>query len=119
MAIIDVYNKKRGVTYVYDSHSYWDKELKQPRSRRKLLGRRDPATGEIVPTGSRGRRKSTTQAMADGEDNAADIRASLGKCSARLKEQDAELAALRLELRRMKRLLSRISALAGRAGDNA
>jgi len=23
MAIIDSYNKKRGVTYVYDSFSYW------------------------------------------------------------------------------------------------
>ena len=57
--------------------------------------------------------------MADGEDNAADLRASLGKCSARLKERDAEPAALRLELGRMKRLLSRISALAGGAGDNA
>lgn len=54
-AIIDVRNKERGVTYVYESHSYWDKEKKQPRSHRKLIGRRDPETGEIVPT--RARRK--------------------------------------------------------------
>ena len=58
MAIIDVYNKARNVTYVYDSISYWDKDLKQPRSHRKLIGKRDPNTGEIVPTGTRGRRKS-------------------------------------------------------------
>ena len=44
MAIIDVYNKQRNVTYVYDSISYWDKSLKQPRSHRKLIGKRDPIT---------------------------------------------------------------------------
>ena len=63
MAIIDSYNKKRGVTYVYDSFSYWDKELKQPRSRRRLLGRRDPDTGELVPT--RKPRSMVTPAKAD------------------------------------------------------
>lgn len=60
MAQIDVYNRKRGVTYVYDSVSYWDKELKQPRSKRKLIGKRD-AEGNLVPTGSRGRKKSVAE----------------------------------------------------------
>lgn len=31
MFIVKVYNKARNVTYVYESYSYWDKELKQPR----------------------------------------------------------------------------------------
>ena len=57
MAIVHVYNRARGVTYVYDSHSYWDKDLKQPRSTRKLIGKLDPVTGEIVPTGKKGRTK--------------------------------------------------------------
>ena len=55
MAIVKVHNKARNVTYVYESVSYWDKELRQPRSHRKLIGRIDPATGDIVPTGKRGR----------------------------------------------------------------
>ena len=42
MAIIKQTNKKTGVTYVYDSHSYWDKEKKQHRSDRKLIGKIDP-----------------------------------------------------------------------------
>ncbi len=50
MAIIKQTNKKTGITYVYDSHSYWDKEKKQHRSDRKLIGKIDPETGEIVPT---------------------------------------------------------------------
>jgi len=53
MAIVKVHNKARNVTYVYESISYWDKELKQPRSHRKLIGRIDPATGDVVPTGKR------------------------------------------------------------------
>ena len=52
-----VYKKaKNGTTYVYDSVSYWDKDLKQPRSKRKLIGKLDPDTGEIVPTGKKGPR---------------------------------------------------------------
>ena len=55
MAIIKHLDKKYGVVYVYESVSYWDKEKKQPRSKRKLIGKIDPVTGEIVPTGKRGR----------------------------------------------------------------
>jgi len=50
MAIIKQLNKKTGITYVYESHSYRDKDTKQPRSTRKLIGRIDDATGEIIPT---------------------------------------------------------------------
>ena len=50
MAIVKVHNKTRNVTYVYESVSYWDKELKQPRSHRKLIGRIDPTTGDVVST---------------------------------------------------------------------
>ena len=49
-SIIKKLNKQTGVTYVYESESYWDKEKKQPRSRRKLIGKIDDATGEIIPT---------------------------------------------------------------------
>ena len=61
MAIIDVENRERGVTYVYESYSYWDKDKQSPRSKRKLIGKRDPKTGEIVPTNpKRGRKKATS-----------------------------------------------------------
>ena len=52
MSQVKVFNKARGVTYVYESESYWDKEKKQPRSKRKLIGKIDPKTGEIVETGT-------------------------------------------------------------------
>jgi hypothetical protein len=55
VAIVRVHNKARNITYVYESESYWDKELKQPRSHRKLIGRIDPATGDVVPTSRKAR----------------------------------------------------------------
>ena len=51
MAILKIHNKARGITYVYESESYWDKELKKPRAKRKLIGKIDPVTGEVVPCG--------------------------------------------------------------------
>ena len=41
-------NKQTGITYAYESVSYWDKDKKQPRSKRQYLGRVDPETGEII-----------------------------------------------------------------------
>lgn len=36
--------------YVYEASSYWDSEKKQSRQKRVFLGRKDPETGEIIPT---------------------------------------------------------------------
>lgn len=49
-AIVYQTNKKTGITYAYESISYWDKEKKQPRARLKCIGRLDPETKQIVPT---------------------------------------------------------------------
>ena len=61
MAIIQQYHKDTDTTYVYESESYWVPELGQSRSRRKLLGKLDPATGEIIPCGKRGPKKKTPE----------------------------------------------------------
>lgn len=49
-AIVYQKNKKTGVVYAYESVSYWDKEKKQSRARRKCIGRVDPEKNKIVPT---------------------------------------------------------------------
>lgn len=92
IAIVDVRNKERGVTYVYESHSYWDKEKKQPRSHRKLIGRRDPETGEIVPT-----RRRKPKAKGPGpSDTGQDYRSLWEQAVAEARARDEEV----LELRR-------------------
>ena len=35
-------------TYVYEVHSYWDKEKKGPRQQRIRIGKRDPKSGEFI-----------------------------------------------------------------------
>ena len=56
MAVLFQRDKRSGVTYAYESISWWDKEKKQSRSRRRLIGRVDPATGHVVQTDGRMRR---------------------------------------------------------------
>lgn len=58
MATIHHKDKRSGITYVYESYSYWDKEKQQSRAKRKLIGRLDEATGEIIPTDGRCRKRS-------------------------------------------------------------
>jgi len=59
MGIVYQKNRKTGITYVYNNQAYWDKEKQQSRAKRKLIGKLDPDTGEIVPT--RSYRKDTEQ----------------------------------------------------------
>ena len=93
MAIVKVHNKARNITYVYESVSYWDKELKQPRSHRKLIGRIDPSTGDVVPTG-----KHTKVDPAISSHSDTDYRALYEQTLAVLKQKDALIAELRSRL---------------------
>ncbi len=87
MSISKSYNKQNGVTYVYEViENYWDKEKKQSRSKRKLIGKIDPVTGEIVPTSSRGRPKRS--------DDSADYKALYEKAQKELTAKDKRIAEL-------------------------
>lgn len=52
-AIVYQTNKKTGITYAYESVSYWDREKQQSRAKRKCIGRVDPDTQGIIPTRKR------------------------------------------------------------------
>lgn len=53
MAIIKQFDKRSGITYVYDSKSYYNKEKKCSRAKRTLIGKIVPDTGEMIPTNGR------------------------------------------------------------------
>jgi transposase len=55
-AIVYQKDKRSGITYAYKSISHWDKEKKQSRAKRTLIGRVNEVTKEIQPT--RGTRKA-------------------------------------------------------------
>lgn len=67
MAIIHQKDKRSGITYVYESKSVWDKEKKQSRSKRTLIGRLDEETGEVIPTDGRCKKLSPGYVPAEGE----------------------------------------------------
>lgn len=56
MSIVKQLDKRSGITYAYESISRWDKDKKQSRSTRRLIGRVDNETGEIKLTDGRCRK---------------------------------------------------------------
>lgn len=53
-------NKMNGTTYVYENVSTWNKETQQCDTKRKCVGKLDPESGKVVPTGKRGKGKGQT-----------------------------------------------------------
>jgi transposase len=67
MSIVRQHDKRSGITYVYECKSFRDKETKKPRSTRKLIGRLDVATGQVVPTDGRMKRAQERNAIIEYE----------------------------------------------------
>ena len=65
-AIVYQKDKRSGLTYAYESVSTWDKEKKQSRAKRTLIGRLDPKTGDIVPTDQRRKKALERGAVVPG-----------------------------------------------------
>lgn len=88
MAIVYQTDKRSGITYAYESTSVWDKEKKQSRSKRKLLGRVDPETKEIIQTDGRCKRLSP---YATAEEKAAVVKKTQKEIILELQEKVAKL----------------------------
>ena len=98
MAIIKQFDKRSGITYVYDSKSYYDKEKKCSRAKRTLIGKLDPDSGEIIPTDGRNKgAKSKGKAVPD----------KVGK-DKRILELEDENRQLKLQIDALKKELSRL-----------
>ena len=113
MAIIKQYHKDTDTTYVYESTSYWDEEKKQSRSKRRVIGKLDPETGEVVPTGRRGRKaKSTTSAPADEGTELARLyeesQARIRELSLSAGRKDEEISSLRQEVAQLREALEKV-----------
>ena len=98
MAIIYQHDKRSGITYAYDSKSYYDKEKKCSRAKRTLIGRVDPDTGEIVPTDGRNKGAKSKPAASSSE---------LDK-EKRILELENENRQLKLQISALKKELERV-----------
>ena len=109
MAYIKQYHKDTDTTYVYESESYWDPEKKQARSRRKVIGKLDPVTGEIIPTGKRGRKKKEATVTEKTDGIAEDLQLSLLYEDAKrtLDRQDQVILSQKEEIRDLKEKLAK------------
>lgn len=97
MSVIKHKDKRTGITYVYESESYWDKEKQQPRSKRTLIGKIDDATGEIVPTDGRGKKR------AEKKNEEKDNTALCSELEQQLKEKDLIISQLTAENKALKK----------------
>ena len=118
MAIIKQYHKDTDTIYVYESTSYWDAEKGQSRSRRKCIGKIDPATGEMIPTGKRGRQKKESATPHSDEDFSR-LQELYGREQVRSKELAAQKATLEQELAVVKKHNQKLQAALRKIQDMA
>ena len=98
LAIIKQFDKRSGITYVYDSKSYYDKEKKCSRAKRTLIGKIDPDTGEMIPTDGRNKgAKSKPNTVSPEVDK-----------DKRIQELDNENRQLKLQISALKKEIERI-----------
>ena len=99
MAIIKQFDKRSGITYVYDSKSYYDKEKKCSKAKRTLIGKLDPETGEIIPTDGRNK----------GAKSKPDSSSPVVNRDKRIQELEDENRQLKLQITALKKELNRIN----------
>lgn len=109
MAIIKQYHKDTDTTYVYESISYWDAEKGQSRSKRTLLGKIDPETGEVVPTGKRGRSKKVQAPVSDTDASLQEALARNSELELTVKKQKVLIDELERKNRKLSSALSDLS----------
>ena len=98
MAIVYQKDKRSGITYAYESKSFWDKEKKMSRAKRTLIGRVDPETGKIIPTDGRCRKLSPDYQ----EDSAYQMPKTLKECRAEILRLLDENKALKEQLAQLR-----------------
>ena len=99
MAVIYQHDKRSGITYAYESYSYWDKEKKMTRAKHKLIGRLNKETGEIVPTDGRNRDGKLKEPV----DKEPDYKSLYEKLLKKYAAQETLVTALKEELKKLKK----------------
>lgn len=98
---------RTGTVYVYSSESYWDKEAKKKKERRKLIGKMDE-NGNMIPTnGKPGRPKKQREEAPDDQQGKNDLQQELRRIQEsyerRLQAQAERIADLESRLRAVER----------------
>lgn len=100
-------DKKTGTKFAYESVSYWDKEKKQPRSKRRYLGKVDPATGEIITS----KKAAAVSEASELNEVVAKLKQEISKKDDLIKSQNDEIFLLNKRIVKLEKTLSKISSL--------
>ena len=115
MGIVKQYHKDTDTTYVYESISYWDPEKKQSRAKRRLIGKLDPVSGEVIPTGKKGRKKKEPEETASKAPSLSQEDADLiYNLRVEISTFKSRIEALEDENRRLRQALNKAVNLAGK-----
>lgn len=87
-------NPKTHVKYAYESVSYWDKDKKAPRSKRRYLGRVDPETGEIIESRRNRKKQEAASGSTESGQDIPQLMEELGR-------KDSEISELKDALREL------------------
>lgn len=102
MSIVKYKDSRTGVTYAYESTSYYDPEKKQARPKRKYLGRVDDETGEIITTS---RRKKTSDKT---DKRISELNEVIAEQKTIIKDLEKRIAVLEKERKYFRNELSRL-----------
>ena len=90
-SIVRQTNKQTGITYVYSQESYYVPGV-GARNRRHLIGKIDPSSGQVVPTGKQGpKRKHELPLDNSDEVQTADMKARLLQATQRIQQLEEDL----------------------------
>ena len=107
-SIVYQINKATGAKYAYESVSYWDKDKKQPRSKRTYIGRVDPVTGEII---RKGEKKKEESAEFSQPQNLQILQEEIAEKNRQILELKKEMATLTEKYHRTVKAIKQINAL--------
>ena len=101
--------------YVLDAERIYDPEKKQTRYvHRRLIGKVDPSSGEVIPTGKRGRPRKNP-APESAQDEQTKVTESNGqaiiKLNAKIEQLEHELAESQKQIRTMNSIMQSIRRL--------
>ncbi len=105
MGRVHQFDNRTGVTYIYDTQSIFDSSTGKNKTKRTLIGKLDPDTKEIIPTGRRGRPEKAKTANDPKDDKDRKI------FLAALQRKDEAIALLKEENRRLLADKSRLEKL--------
>ena len=110
MSIVKGYSKQNDTTYFYEQDYKWNPVTKRPEGTRKLIGKLDPSTGKMIPTGRKGRPKKDSGASASGKEDMrhARLQGQIDELTRRVQDLSSENDDLKLQVKRYEKKIQAI-----------